>query len=77
MFDFEPGLSEAFSDWIREARTEQGLSQERLARFAGVSSTTVRNAERSRAFARLDVADRLVQALGYELVIMKKEPEEQ
>lgn len=49
---------------LKRTRLLHGMSQDRLARIAGVSRQTVSNAERGACTARRDTAERLAAALG-------------
>jgi transcriptional regulator with XRE-family HTH domain len=53
-----------FGERLRELRRSVGLSQEELARRAGVASAYVGRLERGLAAPGIDLVDRLVQALG-------------
>lgn len=52
---------------IRTARTEQRLSQERLAHMAGTAVQTISNIENARSRASLDVLERVTKSLGLPL----------
>jgi len=52
-----------FADLLRTARAAQGLSQERLARLANVSTRTISAAEHGTSPSRPDVVQRLARAL--------------
>lgn len=57
-------LRQIFSDNLRRARVEAGLSQEELADAAEIDRTYVSALERCRYAASLDVIERLATALG-------------
>lgn len=59
---------------IRAEREKLGLSQARLAEESGVSVTTISDLERGRRAATLDLADRVLKAMGLRLHVAA-EPE--
>lgn len=61
-----PALNAAFGQQLRELRTSVGLSQDALARRAGLSRTSVTNIEMGRQHVSLDVLYRLADGLGAE-----------
>jgi len=56
-----------WGELIRELREEQGLTQRQLATLAGVNRTTLRRIENKSARGDIDVIERLLEFLGYEL----------
>lgn len=56
---------------IRELRHEQGLTQEQLGERAGVERVTVLHTELGHTRS-LPTIERLLDALGYELEVVKK-----
>lgn len=66
--DGQAGRGIAFwGELIRELREEQGLTQRQLATLAGVNRTTLRRIENKSARGDIDVIERLLEFLGYEL----------
>ena len=57
-----------WSEDIRKLRLEKGLSQRQLAKLAKVNRTTLRNIEEGEGPIQIDVYERLLAALGYDLV---------
>lgn len=55
---------------IREARTREGLSVRRLAEVAHVSPATITRIESGAASPRVDVAERILAAMGRSLVVI-------
>jgi transcriptional regulator with XRE-family HTH domain len=58
---------------IRELRLEKGLSQRELAKLAKVNRTTLRSIEEGKGPIQIDIYERLLAALGYELMPIKRE----
>lgn len=58
---------------LRDARRRRGLTQQELARRAGVAQPTVSNIERAVSPASLDTLLRLFAALRLELVLKDRE----
>jgi transcriptional regulator with XRE-family HTH domain len=67
--------STTFAARLRRARIEKGLSQERLARLADVSSITVSRIERGIAVPTVETAQRLARALGVSIAWLLGEDE--
>jgi transcriptional regulator with XRE-family HTH domain len=60
------------ADMLREARRETGLSQEDIARHAGVARTTVARMETlARGDMSVSALVRLLEAAGYDLRLVK------
>ena len=55
---------------IRRIRQEQGVSQRRLARLAGVDRASLRRFEEGQSRGNLQLVEAVVDALGYELELM-------
>ena len=58
---------------LGELRREKGLSQRQLAELAKVNRTTLRAIEDGTSPIPIDVYERLLAVLGYELVPIKRE----
>lgn len=56
-----------WGDLIKELREEQGFTQRQLATRAGVNRTTLRRIENKQARGDIDVIEKLLDFLGYEL----------
>jgi len=52
---------------IQELRREKGLSQRRLSEAAAVNRSTLRRIEEGKARVGIDVIERLLEFMGYEL----------
>lgn len=63
----------SFIDALKDERTKQGLRQKDLAELSGVSVNTIHNYETGVCSASCYNAEALINALGYEIVIIKKE----
>ena len=61
------------SQQIRQARLANGVSIRQLAAAAGVSKTTVTNVEQGQKSATVSLVQRMLDVLGYELTVTKKE----
>lgn len=59
---------------LRRIRTDQGVSQERLAADTGVDRAYVSEIEREQGNATLDLLDRLAAALGVEIAEFFRSP---
>jgi len=55
---------------IRRIRQEQGISQRRLARLAGVDRASLRRFEEGQSRGNLQLVEAAADALGYELELM-------
>jgi DNA-binding XRE family transcriptional regulator len=55
---------------IRRIRQEQGVSQRRLARLAGVDRASLRRFEEGQSRGNLQLVEAVADALGYELELM-------
>lgn len=58
-----------FGAWMKEGREKKRLSQEELAKIVVCHTTTIGRWERNEAWPPLDYAERIVKALGAELVV--------
>jgi ribosome-binding protein aMBF1 (putative translation factor) len=61
---------EHLTNWgelVRDIREEQGLSQRELSSLAGVNRNALRRLEKDESPGAIDVLERLVHILGYEL----------
>lgn len=58
-----------FGEWLRERRTERGISRAKLARLAGVHSNTIRGWECYGHTPNIQVAEWVCTALGVQYVI--------
>jgi transcriptional regulator with XRE-family HTH domain len=67
----------AITQLVREARRRAGLSQAELARRAGVAQSTVGRIESGLRAPSTDLAERLVQAAGFEIRVALGEPDPQ
>lgn len=56
-----------FGTTVRNLRTSQGLSQEKLAEKSGINTTTIILVERGISQPCFSTADLLIRALGYEM----------
>lgn len=59
---------------MREARRLEGISQQELAEFAGMSRRPVYLLESGRGTIRVESLVRILDVLGLELVVRAKEP---
>jgi len=57
---------------VREARRELGLRQDELAVVAGVSTRAVHQIEAGKASSRLDILQKVLDALGMRLSVEKR-----
>ena len=58
-----------FGKWIKEKRREKYINQDQLADKVNCHASSIGRWERGDDFPKLDVAERIVKALGGELVI--------
>ena len=58
---------------VRDARRLAGLTQQQLARLAGVAQPTVSNMERGASRVSLDTLLRILAALKLELILQSRE----
>jgi len=65
----------ALASILREARLRAGLSQEELARRAGVAKSTVGRIETGARVPSTELLERLVRAAGFELLPTLSEPD--
>lgn len=59
---------------VRRARHEQGLRQDQLALAAGVSVRAVHQIEAGKPTTRLDILERVLNALGLSLELSSRRP---
>ena len=62
-----------FHIFLADARKGQGISQAGLSRLAGVSQPHISEIEGGSTSVTIDVVERLLEALGYEVVYRAKE----
>lgn len=62
-------LSNDFSVWIKEKRTEKRWSQQRLGEKVGLHGNSILRYETGTQFPPLDVAEEIIKVLGGELVL--------
>ena len=75
MMSVHPNVIQRSSDLsrvIREARREQGVSQQSLGAQAGIASPALSNIELAKVDPRLDCVLRILGALGLELVVQPR-----
>lgn len=63
------------SNWgleIKKIREEQGLSQRRLAKLAGVDRSCLLRFENGQTLGNMETIERLVEVLGYEFELMRR-----
>lgn len=70
----EAGTMEQLGRALLAARQEQGLRQDELARAVGVSARTVHAIEHGKVTVRADVLLRVIEGLGYELLLQPRRP---
>ena len=59
---------------LKGLRKEQGVSQEELSQFAGISRQTLSEIERGKADTRISTLFKILKLLGCELIIETKCP---
>ena len=64
--------SALIADEVRRARAKHGLRQDELARAAGVSVRSVHHIEHGKPTTRLDVIERVLNALGLKLDVVSR-----
>jgi transcriptional regulator with XRE-family HTH domain len=62
-----------WSKLIQDLRHEKGWSQRELAQFANVNRTTLRSIEHGTGPVKMDIFERLLDALGHDLVALPRE----
>ena len=62
-----------FCEWVREKRKKKGYAQYTLAEYAGVNPNTLSNYMQGYSAMPLEVAERLCNALGADLVVKEHE----
>lgn len=60
------------SETLKELRKQQGVSQEELSQFAGISRQTLSEIERGKADMQISTLFKVLKLLGCELVIETK-----
>lgn len=73
MFDTIPEIKRV--QWgaeIKKLRDEKGMSQRRLAKLAGVDRASLRRFESGESRGNIDLIEKLVEVLGYELELMNR-----
>lgn len=63
-------MSRDFGEWMRNHRLKKSMSQTRLAQAVGVHANTIIRWESGTQFPTLDMAERVIEVLGSELVIV-------
>lgn len=58
---------------LRQERRLRDISQEELARQLGISNVTLCNIEKGNRCANLRTLQKICEALGYEIVLIKKQ----
>ena len=58
-----------FGEWVKKRRKAKGMKQNILAALVGRSENNISHIETSDSIPRIDVAERIVKALGAELII--------
>ena len=58
---------------IKEFREEKGLNRRQLSIISGVPYTTLRKIEECNCSATLKTLEKILNALGYEIIFMKSE----
>lgn len=61
------------NETIKSLRLERGMSIRQLADATGVSKTTIVNIEQGYNSASIELVQRMLAVLGYELTVTKKE----
>lgn len=57
---------------IKQIRVNKNMTQEKLHNASGVAKATIVSVERGNHVANFDTAQYLLEAMGYELIIVKK-----
>lgn len=63
------GSAADFAAKIKTIRKQHGITQGQLADISGVSLPSISRIERGKESIRLDVLSKLLECLGYELII--------
>ena len=61
------------SEFCMLERQKQGLSQKEVSKRSGVSASTIGGFERGQFVPNIYTVECIIEALGYELQVMKKE----
>ena len=64
-------MSRDFGAWMKQRRIKKSMSQVRLANNIGVHVNSIIRWESGTQFPTLDMAERIIQVLGSELVIVE------
>jgi y4mF family transcriptional regulator len=67
-----PGLAAVLAAEVRRARHDQQLRQDELALAAGVSVRSIHHIESGKPTTRLDVVERVIDALGLSIEIRSR-----
>ena len=62
-------MSRDFGEWMKRRRLKKSMSQVRLANSVGVHVNSIIRWESGTQFPTLDMAERIIETLGSELVI--------
>lgn len=62
-----------FNKWLKETRTEAGLTQEQVAKKSYFSIMTIQNLEAGRRIGNIETMNRIMDALGYEIKVVRKD----
>lgn len=62
-----------FGKWLRTARKEKRLTQKKLGAMAGYEYSTICNIEKGRSGGTWETASNIIEALGYEIRIVRKD----
>ena len=65
-------MSRTFGEWVRDRRKEKHWNQTRLAQKIGVHLNTIIRWESGTQFPPLDMAEKIIEVLGSELVIVNE-----
>ena len=58
-----------FGEWVKKRRKEKGMRQNILAALVGRHANNISHIESGDAIPKIDVAEKIVKALGAELII--------
>ena len=61
------------SDFVKKKRKEQGVSQEQLAQYAGVSFTLVNRVESGQLNLQLRPLNKILNVFGYEVGVVPQD----
>lgn len=60
------------NEFIKTERENRGWNRKQLAGHSGVSFNTIKSIEDRNQSGNFDTIDRIIGALGYEIILMKK-----